>query len=273
MRLLPSFNDYFPIPFLTINNDSRDFTETYYDLKPKGRVNSRSLTGEQSEFRIPILIERCFCRISRGQEAIFTNNPGADIASLNRSFGVNITYSIEAIIKTKFMSKSLVTWEHNLPKKQQEPIYFEGISCFQSHTFISTCHLPHYHLLQPSFDSEKYVPINHGQTYANDDMKFQTLYTVDPPKQKSYCILKHFEWIAGKQKSCPNQTMSTVKVIANRPDPILYLPESITSSSVQRLTTNPIVGNYITYLLKFIYSPTTIDELPQAPPLITVLEP
>ncbi len=64
--------------------------------------------------------------------------------------------------------------------------------------------------------------------------------------------------------------------VNNRSDrirPILYLPESITSSSVQRPITNPIVGNYITFPLRFIYNPTIIDGLPQPPPLITGLGP
>ncbi len=46
-----------------------------------------------------------------------TNNSGPDITLLNQSFGDNITYSIEAIIEKKFMSKSLVTLEHHLSEQ------------------------------------------------------------------------------------------------------------------------------------------------------------
>lgn len=62
--------------------------------------------------------------------------------------------------------------------------------------------------------------------------------------------------------------MSTIKVIAHRPDPTLYLPESVTSSSVQRPITIPIVGKYIMFPLKFIYSPKIINGIPQPPLLL-----
>ncbi len=264
-RLPPSFEGNFYYNPMNINKYFRNHIHHYSISRPNNRqqkfYGSLNLKSKLDNFTRN---RSHMCRTSAADA--LTNNFKQDILRQYNRPHINVsnTYYFEARIE------NCVTLDNEHEDTQQ----IKSMTAYRSFKIVPSYPALSPYLLQSYLDMTKYISATNIYGTSNDSMKYKTIHYIDSKTGKLY-FYKHFKWLAGKPK-----IFSTIKVITPRPDPILFSPDtvpkgiydlSLNSKVHPKGSTSP--SGYLVYPMKFIYTPRLIDGVPEAPPLITSVEP